>query len=369
MPLSQNEDQPAAVVVTAVLPRYRAGFLAELERVANVRFYAGAAHSDASVVTAVEKSRYTPVRNVFLLGRRAFLQMGALSPAMRAPVTVVDLNPRSLTAWVLLLGRRALGKPVLAWGHIFPRSGPDSKTMFLRRGMMALSHGLIAYTLSDRKRAVELSGKPTWAATNALYSSAELLSHQSSETRTDFLYVGRLEMDKKVHLLLNAFEIARRNGWVNADTRLRFIGAGSEEDRLREYARAGGLGAQVVFEGPKYTSDELSRAYRYAIAAVSPGYGGLLITQSVGFGCAIVLPTDEPHAPEVELAQDPWTRWFLRDDAESLAEALRDLVRCPPGLGALRDGAALVREHYSTDNMARGFAEAICEVGARHARP
>lgn len=354
------------VVLTAVLPRYRQNFLNDLAGLMDVRFFAGSVHADASVVTAVADAAYQPVKNVFLANRRLFIQVGGTRAALRAPVTVVDLNPRSLTAWAVLVTRRLTRRRVLAWGHIFPRGGPGARSMVLRRAMMSLADGVIAYTVSDRERAREISGKPAWAATNALYSSRELSTHRNGVSRTDFLYVGRLERDKKPQLLLDAFARAWALGWLRPDSRLRFVGAGELRQSLQDRARFLGVSSAVQFDTPKYSSAELSDLYKSAIAAVSPGFGGLLITQCVGFGRPILLPRGEPHAPEVELAKDAWTRWFDKDSPDSLAMALKDLLERPPSEEDLQEGATFVRTHYSTDCMARGFADAL-RSDRRHA--
>lgn len=155
------DDDTVAVVVTAVLPTYRDQFLAELKQRAKVRFFAGSEHCDPSVRTGVDATTYTRVDNLFFLDRRLFLQQGAHLAGIRASVAVIDLNPRSLTSWIILVTRKLLHRRTLVWGHLHPRSGADSPTAGVRRSMARLADGVITYTWAERHTARESLAKPS----------------------------------------------------------------------------------------------------------------------------------------------------------------------------------------------------------------
>ena len=113
------------VLYLAVLPAYRQACVAELDRRFGRRigYYVGAEHLDNTVKTAITSANTHQVRNVGLLGRRVLLQIGAVGRAVSASAVVVDLTPRSLTAWVILLVRGVLRRRTVVWGHLHPRAG------------------------------------------------------------------------------------------------------------------------------------------------------------------------------------------------------------------------------------------------------
>ena len=74
-----------------------------------------------------------------LLAGRAFVQTGHWRDAIQARTLVVDLNPRSLNAWVLLAVRRAARRRTLVWGHLYPVRGGTSVTARLRAAMRRIA--------------------------------------------------------------------------------------------------------------------------------------------------------------------------------------------------------------------------------------
>lgn len=359
---------PDAVVVTAVLPTYRGAFvelLAETEP--TLVWYTGSEHCDASVRTGVPTTCYRPARNHFLLGRRVFVQSGMFGVALRAGVTVLDLNPRSVTAWLLLLGRRVLRRRTIVWGHLYPRAGKEARTSRLRQLMRDLADGTLTYTLTDREAARESGGKPAWAATNALYRRADLEAAPRTPLGDDVLYVGRLVEQKKPELLLRAFALAAPH--LPSHTRLLLVGEGHVGPQLKRTAAELHLRDRVVFAGPVYEVEHLLPYYAQARVSVSPGYVGLTLTQSLGFGVPMILPRDEPHAPEIELAEaEPLVRWCDRDSPESLAQALQEAFRSPPTEAARGAARERVMATYSADSMAAGFRAAIHGAGVQDLR-
>ncbi len=347
-------------VITAVLPAYRRLFLAELDRQAPGAgtFYAGFAQFDASVRTGVTAGTYRPVDNVYLLGRRLLVQRGTFLAGLRADTTVVDLNPRSLTAWAVLVARAGLRRRVLVWGHVHPRAGRDSRTAGARRLMRTLADGTITYTVTDREHvlAAERPGD-VWAAPNALFTAAMLMRAEHQRPRVDIVYVGRLEATKRVDLLVEAFALALPR--LPSGTRLVLVGDGSERARLGRRVEELDLGPRVRFVGYCVDVGPLRAIYAGAACSVSPGYVGLSLTQSLGFGVPMVVADDEPHAPEVELATPATVTWFRAGDAGDLAEKLVAGCAGPPGEVARRRVRSGVLRDYTADAMATGFLDAV----------
>jgi len=347
------------VIYLAVLPKYRDACI-ELVRAdlgSDLAIFVSPAHLDETVTTGIRGSSYEPVKMIRLFGNRAFLQVGGGAAAIRADTTLVDLNPRSLTAWLILISRAALRRRTLVWGHLYPQSGAESMTARLRKVMRRLAAGTVTYTLDNLSAAkLDIPGKPAWAAPNALYTTAQLAVQTPLEIpRTDLLYVGRFEPAKKVSLAIEAFAIFGR---TEPSARLVLIGGGSQEEELRQLATGLEIADRVVFAGWIDEIDRLRDFYASAFASVSPGFAGLGLTQSLGFGVPMIIANGERHSPEIELAVPGDSEWFASDDPVDFARAIalmwgsRDEV-------PLKNSMRHISEVYSADSMASGLIAAL----------
>ncbi|MDH3022471.1 glycosyltransferase [Gordonia alkanivorans] len=202
---------------------------------------------------------------------------------------------------------------------------------------------------------------PVWVAANGLYpiSWIDPLGHDRETERTNFVYVGRLVEEKKPLLLVEGFARFVRE-FSDSRTRLVIVGDGPEMAGLRERVSALGIDERVEFRGHVSDFSELKEIYSTALASVSPGYVGLSLTQTLGFGVPMIVADDEPHAPEVELLTAETGVYFNANDPESLAGTMRAMVEDSQLWASRRkDLIGLVQRTYSADAMAEGFVEAI----------
>lgn len=357
-------------VLTAVLPDYRREFLQELQRLApgRITFFAGQSHLVSSVRTAVPDDLYSPVSNHVFLGRRLLLQTGALRQALAARVTVVDLNPRSLTAWGVLAARGLLRRRTLVWGLLYPGRGADAPTAPVRAVMPRIADGVITYSWSQReqlRKSRPQAADRVWVAPNALYTISALRNPAGgSASRTDILFVGRLVPGKKPALLLEAFAGAIDR--LPPDVRLVMVGDGSERAALERRADVSGIGARTTFLGHIGDVAKLRACYATAFCSVSPGCAGLSLTQSLGFGVPMLIADDEPHGPEIELAEEGAVTWFSAGSAADLANRLVERARAGLTPDDLLKVQATTLARYTADSMARGFLDALEGLSGDH---
>src|SRR5690606_25341250 len=234
----------------AVMPRYRRACVEIVRQtwLGELAVWVSDAHLDPSVRTDPDVGWYRRVRMV-RVRRAAFLQVGHWRDALRRGTTVVDLNPRSLTAWLLLVLRRASGRRVLVWGHVHPRAGQGARTAPVRRLMRRLAHGTVSYTVADAADArADLPGSPVWVATNALYRRDDIRVPAGDEVgeRDHLVFVGRFVRAKKVDLLVRAFAVARQ---ARPGMRLTLVGDGELRPELERFVREQGLQDAVTFAG------------------------------------------------------------------------------------------------------------------------
>ncbi|MGX6446635.1 glycosyltransferase [Patulibacter sp. S7RM1-6] len=343
------------MLLQTVVPDYRLPvFSAVSERVPGLAVMAGEESFEDAVVTVEEAwALATKIRNRFFLSRRLLWQSLPWPEVVRAGYVLAELNPRILSTWILLLVRRLARRPTGLWGHVRGRSS-SRPTRLLRRLMHRLARDVVVYTESER-RALELidSRLEVRVAPNALYRAEDMRAATDAVQRTDIVYVGRLVPAKKVDLLLRAFEIAAPR--LPVETRLVIAGDGPETSRLRHLAQR--IGDRVIFLGRVTAIDELTHVYARAVASVSPGYGGLAITQSLGFGVPMIVARDEPHAPEIEAAHPDNSVTVPSDDPSALADAILATVR--EGDRWSREAATIsrdAREKYSLEALAASLA-------------
>ena len=348
------------VLYLAVLPKYRTECIRLLtEELGNkLSIFVSSAHLDESVRTGIPGHLYERVSMRRILQKRAFLQTGSWRFAVRAQTAVLDLNPRSLSAWLLLITRFALGRRTLLWGHIHPQAGPGSRTAVLRRTMRRIANGTISYTYQDAEKAIyDIPGSRVWVAPNSLYraeSIAPAISNHDAP-RTSVLYVGRFAPAKKVSLLIEGF--ARAAEKVPA-MRLILVGGGEEESRLRELASRLGVADKVEFPGWIDDLDQLMPFYRRSFCSASPGFAGLGLTQSLGFGIPMVVADNEPHSPEIELDISGGVEYFASDSRDGLRDALLLKWNARDTLPD-HDLSEYTRARYSAEAMAVGLRDAL----------
>lgn len=151
-----------------------------------------------------------------------------------------------------------------------------------------------------------------------------IASERTERAEPRILFVGRLEPEKNPLLLLRAFTavVARL-----PHARLRFVGAGSEERRMREYLRIRGLEAAVSF-GP-WTSllgEEYAAASVLAVPSNHEGWGRVVV-EAAAAGVPVVM-TDVGCAGE--FVRDGESGWVVPvGDAERLSNALTDVLTHP----------------------------------------
>lgn len=323
--------------------------------------FAGDDYFSPSVKTNVDLGgNLRKARNHFLLGRKLLWQSGVIRPALTADTAILEFNPRILTNWIILIGRRLTGKKTLIWGHAWSRSGPAAKTESIRRLMRRLSDGIIVYTEAQKAelRTAEDPSKFIIAAPNALYSQADMQPIIDNDPRNDFIYVGRLVEEKKPGLLIDAF---RAFSDKVQTSRLHIVGDGPLNSRLRQQANDLAEQGKVLFHGHVNETGALKRLYAKSIASVSPGSAGLSITQSLGFGVPMIISRDEPHGPEIECAENSVNCIFFNTDSiTSLTETMLTVWK---SRGDWTDRSTTIsqscREKYSAETMSNRLIYAL----------
>lgn len=172
------------------------------------------------------------------------------------------------------------------------------------------------------------------------------------------LYVGRLDREKSVELLLDAFPLV-----VDALPGARFllVGQGTQGEKLRARARAVPAGERVSFLGgkPRDTLPDYYRAADLFWFASQTETQGLVLAEAHACG----LPAVAVRAPGVEeVVSDGETGLLVKPDPQALAEAALGLLLDPGRRRAMGDRAREVASRQFDAERQAG------EIAALYAR-
>lgn len=309
----------------------------------------------------LDDPRLKRVRNVFLFKRRATFQVGSFIKCLLAKGLILDLNPRSVSVWMLLVLRRIFWRRTAVWGHAWPRKGAGAASDVLRGMLRKLSGTVIVYTQSQAKELLHKEPKlRVIAAPNAIYSLSEMRSlPPSRKGGLDILYVGRLVSEKKPSLLLRAFVEGCHA--LPEETNLIFVGEGPEASELKAIAGASHCANRICFKGHVSDPAALASLYSESLFSVSPGYVGLSITQSFGFGTPMLISRDERHSPEIEAAIDGVNSRFFESDNVNHLVYMMHMFFAESGVWIARreEISASCAASYSAENMAMKILSAL----------
>ncbi|OCC15616.1 putative glycosyltransferase [Dissulfuribacter thermophilus] len=283
--------------------------------------YAGEDYFEPTVKTDKTISYRIPVTNYYFFNRKILFQIGMWKDALTAKTVIMEMNPRILSNWLLLILRKIAGKKTVLWGHAWPRKGKDSISDIVRHGMRNLSNTIITYTKTQAEELQEkMPNKKIVYAPNSLFYSHEMTVSKNIEP-TNIIYVGRLTKKKKPALLIEAFAIAINK--LPQQANLIIVGDGEEKEYLQKLVKKHGIKNRVKLLGHISDYEKLKSLYNKALFSVSPGYVGLSITQSFGFGVPMLISKNEPHSPEIEAAIEGKNSIFFKtNDVHDLVKKI-----------------------------------------------
>ncbi len=348
------------LILQACVPDYRKKFYAELTKryPKKMTLMGGDLSSEGLVKTDYTIAQRVPVKNYYFFNRKIMLQIGMFHDCFTAHYVVMELNPRILTNWIILVIRKLLGKKTALWGHAWSRSGQNAKTDRLRSVMRRLSDKIILYTQTQvHELKTVMPNADIVYASNAIYYKHEMYPLDSNAPLgNNIIYVGRLHSSKKPCLAIQAFALAYPQ--LFPDSKLIFVGSGDSEMALMtDMAKTLGISDKIIFKGHISDHETLKQLYHESLVSVSPGYVGLSITQSFGFGVPIIIGRNEPHAPEIECAiEGENCAFFHSDNAQDFADKLVQFYCEKETWSAKKTSlAAYVREKYSVEKMVEPF--------------
>tara|TARA_B110000908_G_C10207903_1_gene428671 strand:+ start:475 stop:1536 length:1062 start_codon:yes stop_codon:yes gene_type:complete len=346
------------LIIQTCVPSYR---LNVFKHITNQNKTVKIVSGDEFYSSTIKSDKMTPnvlwVKNYFFFRRKFLYQKLPWKKIIDAKSVVIEFNLRNISFYIVFFTRIILQKEVFLWGHAWSRSGKNSKAEFLRFLFKKFCDGYIAYTEQQKKELEkQLPKKNVYSASNSIYFRDEMSPiHLENDKITNFIYVGRLVKEKKILFLIEAFKKAI--SFLPFDSKLIIVGSGDELEKIKNYLSRNKLTNRVVLLGHISNIDKLKKLYSESIASVSPGYVGLSITQSLGFGVPMIISKSEPHSPELEAAQLGFNSdYFETDNIDSMVDVLVQFNKEKEKWILKRNKISLqCKSQYSVEKMAEPF--------------
>jgi glycosyltransferase involved in cell wall biosynthesis len=163
------------------------------------------------------------------------------------------------------------------------------------------------------------------------------------------VFVGRLTLAKKLHMILGAMEILTQNEKL---VNTLFIGDGPAKEDLEQMVRQKGLEQHVAFYGACYEETELAPMIMAADACVSPGFVGLTAMHSLAYGTPIITHgCPENQSPEFEaVVEGKSGSFFQENDTEDMARVIEAWLDRGKSRDEIRRSCYEIIEKYYNPN-------------------
>lgn len=346
--LFRNRDGKRILIYYFAFPHYRISVLQELQkRFGNrIELLSGSQSRGGLQPLAKDQLPELQVYRSKRIGPFSW-ERGLIRKVISDRYSIVVLAPAtsSLSTWAVLTIRRLFSRTTFLWGQC---GKPDDKSTkrLLQELMNRLASGLLVYGSLEEAGATQCGTpvKKVQRVSNAVplrpvtFTSAQLGRHikKAVSDATDhgvlrLVYVGRLNAEKNIDILLQAGELLKKKF---SKLSICLIGDGPDKSRLREMYPD----LSYKFRGAVYDRKELEKEILAATFVVSPSTMGLLALDALSAGVPVLIPDHPRNGSEVRALTHHVNGFhFKHDDPRKLADQV-DV--------ALKKLAALNMDYY-----------------------
>ena len=344
-----------------VLTTYRAPLFDAVARacVGGLSVFAGLPRPEESIATtkSLRVARFAPAYNLhFFRGPLYFCYQRGLLSWLRdwdPDALIVEANPRYLSTPAAIRWLKGHGKPIIGWGLGAPgSSGQGWRKKYIRQYDAMLTYSRRG---ADEYAALGFPADRVFVAPNA----ASPRPVAPLPPRPDMfrgapciLFVGRLQVRKRVDLLLRACAAQP------VKPRLILVGDGPERTALETLART--VYPSAEFIGAKH-GPELAPYFTAADLFVLPGTGGLAVQEAMSYGLPVIMGQGDGTNDDLVRAANGWQ--VPPDDLSALTDTLQQALSDATRLRSMgAESYRIVAEEINLENMVSIFLEALKRV-------
>lgn len=270
-------------------------------------------------------------------------QRGIFKRAISNEFEVVVLGPAttSITTLAIVAGRKVLGRRTYLWGQN-GRVGERNLKRLVQEVLNRSVSGLLVYGNAEASAAAELgtNKKKVHVVNNATHRNDAFTSDEISDNafirltqraneatelgKITLSYVGRLNADKKIDVLLSA---ARQLHAQYPNLQVNIIGGGDVEHELQEEFNE----SYFHFLGWVYDNEKLNNIISESTLMVSPFHQGLMAVDSLRIGVPVLIPDNPHNGSEVEaLTENINSLRFTPGSSSAIVSAVNKWVEIAP---------------------------------------
>lgn len=242
-------------------------------------------------------------------------------------------EPYCLSSWVVMIINRMRNRQSLVWTHGWYGDETPIKKI-IKRAYFGLADHVLLYGNYAKNLMVQEGFNPE--KLHVIYNSlaysqqksirqqlkvTSVFSNHFGNTQPTLVFVGRLEPQKKLHLLIEA--LARP---ANTTPNLCIIGDGQSRASLEALTNNLGLLDRVWFYGACYEEAILAQLIYNAHLCVSPGEVGLTAIHALTYGTPVITHGNfSRQMPEFEaVEQDKTGQFFKENNVQNLSQTIQN---------------------------------------------
>lgn len=344
-------------IIQTCVPSYRLNVYKKItSENPNVKIISGDEYNSPTIKSDKNTPNVIWVKNYFFFKRKLLFQKLPWTKILNSKSVIIEFNLKIVSFYIVFFTRLLLNKKTYLWGHAWSRKGRESKIEYFRYFLKKMSSGFIAYTLQQKRELEQqLPNKKIYAACNSIYFKNQMNPiYKNPDEILDVIYVGRLVKDKKILFLVKAFHETLHK--LPAKAKLVIVGDGNQAKEIKNYVVTNNLSNKIILKGAISDYKTLQELYATSLVSVSPGYVGLSITQSLGFGVPMLISKDEIHSPEIEAANSNNSVYFKTDDVEDFVANLLSFYNRKEEWFNKREKICFhCKENYSIEKMTSPF--------------
>ena len=351
-----------------VLPPYRAAFFDALALACEggLSVFAGEAHPREAITSGTLKTAgFVPGHNLHLLRGPFYLcwqdGLSAWLVGWDPDALIVEANPRYLATPAAVAWMKRRGRPVLGWGLGAPLlTGPLSTPRRNRRlSFVRQFDAMLTYSRrgAEEYAALGIPADRIFVAPNATAArpSWPLPTRSPAfDRKPSILFVGRLQVRKRVDLLLQACAALPEN----LQPHLVIVGDGPQRAALEDLART--VYPSAEFPGAQHGAD-LAPYFSSADLFVLPGTGGLAVQEAMSYGLPVIMGQGDGTNDDLVRPENGWQLPGPGSLPGVLRRALSDVSRLR-AMGA--ESYRIVSEEINLEKMVAVFISAVKQLVA-----
>ena len=313
-------------------PHYREEIFLRMEKDLDCDFFFG--NRTYGTIKKIDYSRFNK-KVKELVFKKVFNQFYFLKGQTRLSFAnysyyIITGQPYNLSAWALLIFNKIRGKKTFIWNHGWYGNENFLKKI-LKKIQLKLAEGYFLYG-TYAKNLMEKEGFDS-SKLNVVYNSLSYteqlkIRNQLQKTSIYFdhfnnsnptlLFIGRLTKIKKLHLLLEAMQLANKE---ECYFNLVLIGEGTEKQFLEGVVEKFKLKQNTWFYGSCYKEEQIGELIYNADICISPGNIGLTAIHSLMYGTpAITHSNFTNQMPEFEaIIKNKTGNFFKENDIDDLS--------------------------------------------------